>query len=302
MAPIRDYVTLLKQLGASTPVTLQQRVVPRGGPELLDEESSDDGRLLQTQAPNVALFHYSLRYTAYRARSLIQDEGTIPPGFSPITVAGHQCYTNGKPKEGTAWYSDGSKLEVPSLEGQADRAGVALSCQPLIIIARVTGPQTSYRGELQGAALVTACALAEPGDTLTMDNQAVVRWAPRPPHWECADMDLRQQVAEHLAARPIPFSWVPSHRSLSDATSPDDRETILRNDEVDRWAKTATALPLPPCEPTEPSAIVICGGIPPTPAKKWVLQRRRTFGFPGVHWVSWLPLKGTKRMLWLRWP
>ena len=112
-------------------------------------------------------------------------------------------------------------------------------------------------------------------------------------------MDLRQQVAEHLAGRPIPFSWVPSHRNLSDATSPDDRETILRNDEVDRWAKTATALPLPPCEPTEPSAIVICGGIAPTPAKK--LQRRRTFGFPGVHWVSWLPLKGTRRMLWLRW-
>jgi hypothetical protein len=49
MAPVRDYVAVLKQLGASTPVTLQQRVVPRGGPELLDEESSDDGRLLQTQ-------------------------------------------------------------------------------------------------------------------------------------------------------------------------------------------------------------------------------------------------------------
>ena len=100
-------------------------------------------------------------------------------------------------------------------------------------------------------------------------------------------MDLRQQVAKHLATRPIPFSWVPSHRSLSDATSQEDREAILRNDEVDRWATTATALPLPPCEPTEPSAIVICGGVAPTPAKKWVLQRRRTFGFPGVHWVSW---------------
>jgi len=108
----------------------------------------------------------------------IQDEGTIPAGFSPITVASHQCNTNGKSKEGTAWYSDGSKLEVPSLEGQMDRAGVALSCGPLIIIARVTGPQTSYRGELQGVALVTAPSLAEPGDTLTMDNQAVVRWAP----------------------------------------------------------------------------------------------------------------------------
>ena len=92
----------------------------------------------------------------HRPLPYIQDEGTIAAGFSPITVASHQCYTNGKPKEGTAWYSDGSKLEVPSLEGQMDRAGVALSCGPLIIIARVTGPQTSYRGELQGVALVTA--------------------------------------------------------------------------------------------------------------------------------------------------
>ena len=78
-----------------------------------------------------------------------------------------------KAKEGTAWYSDGSKLEVSSL-GQEDRAGVALSCGPLIIITHETGPQTSYRGELQGTALVTAPSLAEPSDTLTMDNQAVV--------------------------------------------------------------------------------------------------------------------------------
>ena len=74
-----------------------------------------------------------------------------------------------------------------------DRAGVALSCGPLIIIACVTSPQTSYKGELQGAVLVTAPSLAAPGDTLTMDNWAIVPWAPRPPHQECADMDLRQQ-------------------------------------------------------------------------------------------------------------
>ena len=95
-------------------------------------------------------------------------------GFSPITIAGHQCHTNGKPNEGTPWFSDGSKLEVPSLEGEVDRASGALPCGSLIMIAHVAGPQTSYWGELQGAVLVTAPNLAEPGDTLTMDNQAVV--------------------------------------------------------------------------------------------------------------------------------
>ena len=132
------------------PIALQQRVVPQGGPELYDEASSDDGRLPKSQTPNVAISDYSTRYTAYTSVRHIQEAGTIPAEFSPIIIAAHHCYTNGKPKEGTAWFSDGSKLEVPSLEGQVERAGVALSCGPLIIIARVTGPQTSYRGELQG--------------------------------------------------------------------------------------------------------------------------------------------------------
>ena len=83
---------------------------------------------------------------------------------------------------------------------------------------------------------MTAPGLTDPGVTLTMDNQAVVQWAPQPPHRECSNMDLRQQVTEHLDIRSVPFSWIPSHRDLSDATSPDDRAAILRNDEVDKWA------------------------------------------------------------------
>ena len=68
--------------------------------------------------------------------------------------------------------TNGSKLGAPPLEGYVDRASVAPSRGPLIIIAHVTGPQTSYIGELQGAVLVTAPSLAVPSpcDTLTMDN------------------------------------------------------------------------------------------------------------------------------------
>ena len=66
-------------------------------------------------------------------------------------------------------------------------------------------------------------------------------------------MDLRQQVTEHMETRPVPFSWIPSHRDLSDATRLEDREAILRNDKVDKWAKIATALPLSSCDPTDPS-------------------------------------------------
>ena len=111
---------------------------------------------------------------------------------------------------------------------------------------------------------------------------------------------LSKGLTQHLKTRPVPFSWVPSHRKLSDATSSENREAILQNNEVDKGATIATALPLPPCEPSDPSALVICCGMAPT-TKKWVIQRRRTFGFPNVHWITWLPLKGTRRMLWLRW-
>jgi|Transcript_83416 hypothetical protein len=46
MAPIRDYVALLKQLGACAPIALQQWVVPQGGPELYDEEYPPGGILM----------------------------------------------------------------------------------------------------------------------------------------------------------------------------------------------------------------------------------------------------------------
>ena len=121
---------------------------------------------------------------------------------------------------------------------KAFSADVALSCGSLIGIARVTGPQTSHRGELQGAVLVTA--LAEEGDSLTMGDQAVVLLAPRPPHRECAHMD----VTHKLELWPLPFTWIPSHRDMSEATSAEDCGAMMCN-RVDKWAKIAAALPTP---------------------------------------------------------
>ena len=160
MAPIRDYAALCQQLGAYAPIVLQQRVVPDGGQNCMAKSRLRMGNFYSPKHP-MMLLDYSARYMAHTSIPQIHEAGTILAGFSPITVAGHHCYTNGKPKQGTAWFGDGSKLEVPSQEGQVERAGVALSCGPLLIIARVTGPQTSYTGELQGAALVTAPNLAK---------------------------------------------------------------------------------------------------------------------------------------------
>ena len=98
------------------------------------------------------------------------------------------AYTNGKPKQGKEWYSDGSKL-IQGENSEIHRAATALSCGELEVISRVQGPQTSYRAELQGARLFVE--LAEDGDTLALDNKAVVDYGHVRPHWEASDMDYR---------------------------------------------------------------------------------------------------------------
>ena len=67
------------------------------------------------------------------------------------------------------------------------------------------------------------------------------------------------------------------------------------------WQKSAAGLPLPDIPPQDVSDIHVGGGPAPTPAKKWILNRRIMPVFIGTHWTSWLPLKGTRRAYWLQW-
>ena len=106
-----------------------------------------------------------------------------------MEVAGIQCYTNGKRAEGDIWYGDGSKPTREVGGKTIYRAGGAITCGPLQVITRVTGPQTSYKAELQRFAVNSA--LASANQELTNDNKAVVDHALHPPLRECSDMDLR---------------------------------------------------------------------------------------------------------------
>ena len=173
-------------------------------------------------------------------------------------MAGHEAYTNNKARSGNEWHSDGSKLTSHTDHGDYSRAGCSLTCGPLIIIARITGPHTSYRAELQPPAMLTQ--LRDAGDSLTLDNQAVVRWCQTEPHRECADRDLRDFIYTHTQGNPIPMRWIPGHRELAQASTKQDREDIKRNTEVDRWAKKAAGLPLPDIDPTDVSHVIIGGG------------------------------------------
>ena len=57
------------------------------------------------------------------------------------------------------------------------------------------------------------------------------------------------------------------------------------------------------CEsnPTILSDIYITSGPAPLLANKWIVQRPFIVEFMGAHWVSWLPLKGTRHMAWVAW-
>ena len=63
----------------------------------------------------------------------------------------------------------------------------------------------------------------------------------------------------------------------------------------------ATRLPVPDYDTRCPKDIAICGGPTPTPARKWILPRRHVVTFDGTHWASWLPMRGDRHMLWVKW-
>ena len=50
-----------------------------------------------------------------------------------------------------------------------------------------------------------------------------------------------------------------------------------------------------------PSDITLHGRKLPTPPKTWLMKMRSQKTVENVHWMTWLPLKGTRRTTWLPW-
>ena len=270
---------------------MEDRQRPQGRPELFDEEDSEDGDMLRAQERVVGLMEYRAHYYGSVHPPDVDDRGTLPAGFRPIMIGGMVCYTNGKDKTDTTWYSDGSK--------QNNKAGVGIKCGQLEIIARVTGPQTSYRAELQGAAVVSC--LADQDDELVIDNKAVVDYGATTPHRECSDVDLRRVIETHQRNKQLRWRWIPSHRVIKRYHTEKEKKDIRHNDVVDRLAKLAAKLPLPEAPLGTVDSINICNGVTPTPAKKWIIEYRNEVRWARTHWTSWLPIRGTRRMTWITW-
>ena len=123
--------------------------------------------------------------------------GTVRAGYHPTTIAGIKCYSNLKQLDGTSLYFDGS-LQMVEIAGSEYRAvGAAVTKGPWRILARVVGPQQSYRAEMHGAAISTA--IASDGDTLYIDNMASTICVDKQPTRECSYADVRHKVCPHTA-------------------------------------------------------------------------------------------------------
>ena len=152
------------------------------GPDLIDSEDTEDGRLISAQMPTVGLPEIAIKYGSSAQPWRTLDHGEVPRGFSRKIICGFETYTNDQAPRGYSWHSDVSKLVIQATRPnmtEGPRAGMALTCGPLQVIARVHAPQTSYRAELMG--LCVAASLAQPGSCITLDKTAVVDHGPSVP-------------------------------------------------------------------------------------------------------------------------
>ena len=143
---------------------------------------------------------------------------------------------------------------------------------PLRILARVAGPQQSYR------------AITSDHDTQEIDNMAVTNRAHRRPTHQCSSADICHKVCDQVQHKRVAAEWIASHRLVTEARTAQKHEPIRRNGEVDLLTKMATRLPVPDYDPRRSKDIAMCSEPAPTPAQ--ILQRRRVVIFDGAHWVS----------------
>ena len=172
MRLLRDYVTALFQIAGNTTLVLAPCRRPPTSANLIDEHASGDEEWITQQEVEVGIAEVATRDITRCSVNDDPTDGEVPTGLTPMEVAGIKCYTNGKQAEGDIWYGDGSKL-TPEVGGRTIyRARGAITCGPLQVITRVTGPQTSYRAELQSS--VVNSASASTNQELIYDNKAAV--------------------------------------------------------------------------------------------------------------------------------
>ena len=134
MTPLRDYITVLSQIGGNTILVLAPRRRPPTSANLIDEQTTGDEEWITQQEVALGIPKVAKRYITRCSANDDPTDGEVPLGFTLVEVAGIKCYTNGKQAEGDIWCGDGSNL-IQEVGGTTIyRAGGAITCGPLQVI------------------------------------------------------------------------------------------------------------------------------------------------------------------------
>ena len=88
--PILTYVTLLQSLGAILGVSMTPIQRRPCGPDLIDSEDTEDGRLISAQMPTVGQPGIAIKYGSPAQLWRTLDHGEVPRGFSRKIICGFE--------------------------------------------------------------------------------------------------------------------------------------------------------------------------------------------------------------------
>ena len=132
MTPLRDCVTVLSQTRGNTTLVVAPRRRPPTCANLIDEQTFGDEEWITQQEVAVGIPEVARRCITRCTATDDPTDGEVPPGFTPVEVAGIKCYTNGK--QANICCGDGSKLTQKVGGRTIYRAGGAITCGPLQVI------------------------------------------------------------------------------------------------------------------------------------------------------------------------
>ena len=153
------------------------------------------------------------------------------------------------------------------------------------IKARIPRPQTIYRAEMYG--IWIAATLAQPGDTIVLDNRAVTKAVIHPPHLQSSDYDLHLASYTLVSAKQLTIRWARGHRDPKKAHNLQDYQDRMGNELADEEAKTASTMHLGKgAGSTSPADILLNKHVMPSPARKWIVKVRPQKLTPDAHRTS----------------
>ena len=84
---------------------------------------------------------------------------------------------------------------------------------------------------------------AKQGDSLTLDNKAVVECGPLKPVRGCANMDLQHRMHHNLSTVPILVNWIAGHQTIRSSHIAQQKADIRRNHESGRFGQDGSRSP-----------------------------------------------------------